>query len=363
MIKGKKKLQKKLINVTIDTSVLAVPQVDSDKEDAEKYVKALLDWSQRLKNNPWLGMYKSEKTDEILYADGQFPRQQLESLFATHGIPQYDFNTVMRQVDRFLNRILSFEEEFQIEDVLLDPFETSPDINCLITRHNLQSKLERMIALISILNKFCHGTLGKHLLILRDIPMKVNRIHVTACIQILEHNRDDIDIRTPESFESCVLVCDDFQGLVEHLDESKALTNAADDDEIKLAVQIALFKYNQGHDNITNWDNEELPHIGSEFREKCQQVCRKEERGIPKKILRSIVEAVTHENLDERHRLKTGSGANDPQKVRQSDNAKAWRRVIGQGKTPLRLHYWQRTDNTIELASVNHNHDDYSIPE
>ncbi len=370
MRKDNNKLQKKLINATIDANVFVVPQVGSHIEDTEKYVETILVWSERLKSCPWLGMYKFELINDILKEDHNFPREQLKILFASHGIPEdeheYDHNTVTSVVIGFLNRIQSFEDEFrvEIEDFTLDPFETNPEIKCFITFDDFQLYLlKRMIMTLAVLNKFCHEALGKHLLILREIPKKMNRILVRARIQNLdEHDRDDIVIRTPESFESSVLVCEDFKGLVEHLDESKALTDAADDDGIKLAIQIAMFKYNRRNNNITDWDSEELPYIGSKFRETCQQVCSREERGMPNMILRSIVYTIMQKQLKKTHWLKTGSGGNDPQKVRTSDKAKAWRREIGQRKKPFRLHYWHRIDNTIELASVNY-HDDNSIPE
>lgn len=62
------------------------------------------------------------------------------------------------------------------------------------------------------------------------------------------------------------------------------------------------------------------------------------------------------------HPLRTGGGANDPQRKRPSDEARAFRAYIEQ-KTPSarRLHYWQLQDGSIEFASVNV-HDDMKIP-
>ncbi|MGH2696311.1 MAG: hypothetical protein ACRDIW_04895 [Actinomycetota bacterium] len=63
------------------------------------------------------------------------------------------------------------------------------------------------------------------------------------------------------------------------------------------------------------------------------------------------------------HALRTGEGANDPQRVRASDGAPA-RRCYIEHNTPAarRLHYWVLGDGTVEFASVNV-HDDMNIPE
>ena len=62
------------------------------------------------------------------------------------------------------------------------------------------------------------------------------------------------------------------------------------------------------------------------------------------------------------HKLRTGSGGEDPQRVR-ADGAAAWR-VNLKVNTPgaPRLHYWVRRDHVVEFASVNH-HDDLAVPE
>lgn len=76
------------------------------------------------------------------------------------------------------------------------------------------------------------------------------------------------------------------------------------------------------------------------------------------KILRSIIETIKGQNLSAVHALRTGSGGNDPQRVRDSDKAKAQRRDIDR---EFHLHYWELADGTVELASVVY-HNDFLIP-
>ena len=345
-----------LSSVTIDAGVLAVPVVNSAKSDAFKFVDTLLDLGKLLKE-PWVKVYMSEQASESLVIDGLYPlRDKLKKLFLTHGIVEYDSETVARYAERFLELNPTFETYFQVKDVLLEDLKTDPDVFGLQPHENLQSDLRRCITLFAVLRKYCSQFLDGHSFMLREAPKQV--IHVSAKIHDIEHFRDDIPAVPclPELFEGNVLVCDDFRGLIDYLDESAMLAGATDNFGIKLAIRIALFKDAIAQGECPDWTEVIAPAIGSEFRVLCQQVCAGQRRSVPPKILRSIVETIKYRNLSAVHALRTRPGGNAPQKTRNRD--KAWRRDIDY---ELHLHYWECVSRTFELASVVC-HDDFSIP-
>ncbi|WP_437193952.1 hypothetical protein [Planctomicrobium sp. SH527] len=345
-----------LPSVTIDAGVLAVPPVDCAKVDAFQYVDTLLDWS-KLLHEPWVAIHMSERASEYLFSDGLYPlREQLKELFYAHGIVEYDVNTVARIASRLLAVTPSFETYYRVKDILCEQLETDPDVIRLTTHTGLQSDLARCIALIAVLRKHCFQPLAGHSLILREAPRQV--VQVRAQIHDIEHARDDIGFlpTPPEFFEGDVLVCDDFHGLIECLDESSILTGASDNVGVELAVRVAVYKEAFSRGDAIEWDGVNVPVIGSEFRELCQRVCADQGDSLPMKILRSIVETISQENLRAVHALRTGSGGNDPQRMRGSD--KAQRRDIDR---VFHLHYWECDDGTVELASVVY-HNDFSIP-
>lgn len=345
-----------LPNVTIDAGVLAVPHVDCAKDDAFQYVDTLLDWS-KLLDEPWVAIYMSERASETLIDEDIFPlRDHLHELFNKHGIVEYSVNDIATVAEKLLSLTPSFETYYRVKDVLSEHLETDPDVIRLTTHDGLQSDLARCIMLIAVLRKHCSQSLGGHSLILREAPKQI--IQVRAHIHAIEHTRDDIPALPcpPEFFEGDVLVCDDFRGLIECLDESAILVGASDDIGIKLAIRIALFKYAIAQGDSPDWGGVIVPIIGSRFRKLCQRVCADQGDSIPPKILRSIVETIKGQNLPAVHALRTGPGGNDPQRVRGSD--KAQRRDIDR---EFHLHYWEYTDGTVELASVVY-HNDFSIP-
>ena len=343
-------------SVTIDAGILAVPHIGCTKDDAFQYVDTLLDWS-KLLDEPWVAIYMSERASEALFDDDLFPlRNRLRDLFSKLGIVEYTVNDIAKIAAKLLSLTPSFEAYYRLKDVLSEQLETDPDVIRLTTHDGLQSDLARCITLIAVLRKHCSQPLGGHSLILREAPKQI--IQIQAQIHELEHSRGDIPELPcpPEFFEGDVLVCDDFRGLIECLDEASILVGASDNLGVDLAIRIAIFKHAIAQGEAPDWGNATVPNIGAEFRELCQQCCADQGDSLPPKILRSIVETIKGHNLSAVHALRTGPGGNDPQRMRGSD--KAQRRDIDR---EFHLHYWECENGTIELASVVY-HNDFSIP-
>ena len=344
-------------SVTIDASVLAVPDITCTKDCVYNYVKTLLDCGKLIKE-PWAAICMSKRASKSLDDDGLYPlRKMLKNLFRVHGIIEYDVNTVSKFIEHLLRITPHFEDYYHVEDVLWSDLKTKPDIINLIKAKGLKSDLERCVTLIAILRKHSSLPIGGHLLVLRKAPDRL--IQVKVHIEYIEHCRSDIpDLPNPLGFfEGDVLVCDDFYGLIECIDESAILTGAPDDIGIELAIQIALFKHTYRQGGSPEWGEDIVPSLGSKFQETCQKICEDQGQSMPSRILRSIVETVNGENLSAEHALRTGLGGNDPQRTRGSD--RAYRRDIDRD---VHLHYWKCDDGRIELASVVY-HNNFSIPE
>jgi hypothetical protein len=345
-------------SVTIDAGVLAAPPEHGSAEDAHRYVETLLDWS-RLLDEPWVAIYMSERASEALFDDGLFPlRDQLKHMFTANGIVEYDVNTVAQVVDRLLQLTPSFETYFSIRDVLAEKLSTEPNILQLCSGTRLQSDLARCIVLIAILRQHCREPILDHSLILRRAPGRL--IRVRALITLLDHQRTDLGAMPapPEYFEGDVLVCDDFRGLVECLDEAAILLKATDDVGIETAMRTAIYKSRLANGTAPDWDDVPDHRIGHAFLSLLQEIHPTPQ--LASRLLRAVVETLEQTNMAATHALRTGPGGDDPQRVRESDQAKAWRRDIDRDH---HLHYWSCEDGTVEVASVSFPHDDFTIPE
>jgi len=345
-------------SVTIDAGVLAVPGRDRAAEDAYRYVDALLGWA-KLLDEPWVAVYMSERATAALLEDGLYPfREQLTRLFAANGIVEYDVNTVDMVVNRLVRRTATFESYFRIRDVLAEELTTEPDIMRLCAGTELRSDLARCVVLIAILRHHCQQPIRDHSLILRRAPARI--VQVRARIHELEHERDDLcSVPGPsEYFEGDVLVCDDFKGLIECLDEAAILRKSNDEIGVGAAIQIAVYRSRLERGAAPEWDDVPDYRIGHGFRLSLQRVNPTQQ--LASKLLRAIVETLEQTNMAATHWLRAGPGGNDSQRVRRRDGAKAWRRNIDREH---HLHYWACDDGIVEIAAVSFPHDDFTIPE
>lgn len=347
-------------SVVFDASVLAVPPIDGPSSAAHRYVESLLDWV-KLLEEPWIAICMSERASEALITDGLYPmREQLKQLFSRHGIVEYDVNTVAIVIDQLLTHTPSFETYFRVQDVLAEDVSTEPDVLQLCAGDDLQAELARCLVLLAILRRHCGTSILENAFIVREAPGQ--SILVRALVHDFEHCRQDMKgalPNPPDFFEGHVLVCDNFGGLLNCIDEGKVLSCAEDDAGIEIAIRIALYKSRLTRQVEPNWDDIAGMRLGSDFRGLMQRCCGDAPPAVTVAALRCACEAIDRQNLRAVHALRAGMGGNAPQRLRARDGAKAWRRDIDH---EYHLHYWEMEDGTIEFASMVV-HNDFSIPE
>lgn len=347
-----------MASVTIDTGALAVPPHNVSAEDARKYVKSVLGWS-RLIDCPWVEVTMSWDSCRALTRDNLFPLYPLlRNLIAYTGIKDFDANTINTVVLKLLDQsVPSFEESFGVRNVLAEGLHTSPDVLQESPGDALRSDLSRCLLITAILRKHCKEIMHSHALFVRQAPSPVVSVH--AMVHEVEHGRNDLDELPvePEFFEGDVLICEDFNGLIECLDETLIFANSKDLISLEAAIRIALFKVLIKQGQNPQWEKLQEFRIGDYFLDTAIEACRAE-NALPGKILRAIVETLAGINKRHGHELRTGSGGNNQPRMRCKDSA--MRRDID---PDYHLHYWSCDDGLVELATVSYPHDNFWIPE
>ena len=345
-------------SMTIDAGALAVPPHNVPAEYAYRYVESLIGWG-RMIDSPWMEVNMSGDSCVALYCDNLFPfYPQLRELIAYTGIKDFDANTVNTVVLRLLGQsVPSFEEYFGVSNVLSEDLSVSPDVLRQSLGDALRSDLSRCLILTAILRKYCRESIHSHALILRHAPSQV--VKVRAVIDEIEHDRNDLDElpTSPAVFEGDIPICDDFNGLIECMDEISIFADSRDQVSLDAAIRIALFKLRLERGSEPEWD--ELPEfrIGENFLDTAIEACNSGD-ALPGKVLRAIVETLEGLNLADVHALRTGPGGNNPKQMRGKDQA--MRRDID---LKYHLHYWSCEDDLVELATVSYPHDNFRIPE
>ena len=183
-----------LASVTIDAGVLAAPEIDCSRDEAHRYLESLRDWGSLL-DEPWVDLRISERASQVLLADGMYPMfDRLRKLFDRHGMDAYGVQDFVRFTNDLLMRVPSFEERFQVDDILLERMETEPSIVEFPASEDVPSDLARCIALIAVLRRYCAQPLGGHVLGLRNAPARL--VAVSAEVADIEHRRNDIKAHT-----------------------------------------------------------------------------------------------------------------------------------------------------------------------
>jgi len=345
-------------SVTIDAGALAVPLHKVSAEVARKYVRAVLGWS-RLIDCPWIEVNMSENSSQALVCDKHFPfYPQLKDLITHTGIEDFDANTVNTVVLKLLDQSMpSFEKYFGVSDVLYEDLYASPDVLSPSLGNTLRSNLSRCLLLTAILRKYGGESTRSHAFVLSHAPSLV--VDLRAVIYEIEHDRNYLESFPvqPEVFEGEALICDDFRGLIQCLDERSILAGSKDEFSLEAAIRIALFKSRLERGGQPEWDTLPSFRIGRHFLDTAVVAC-KTDSTLTDKVLKAIVEALDGLNKRKAHRIRTGPGGSDPPRMRGSDHA--MRRDIDR---EYHLHYWSCENDFVELAVVSYPHDNYEIPD
>ena len=302
-------------------------------------------------------IYMSEQAAEALFRDELYPlHPHLAALFAAKGIEEFDVNTVLQVAYSLLNQTPSLETFFEVEleveslDVL-----TRPDLLSLCTSTHLLSDLARCLVLIALLRS--HGV-ADHILIVKPWQGGTE-VQVQALIDPtrLVHYRPDIGPIPipPDLFEGSVVVCHNFRQLLQAVDEKAVLQAASNPADVELAIRVALYKVGMERGQNSEWNSPIRFLLGKNFHESltCCLACNSE--NMVGRLLGTVIEAIQGENLGQLHSLRTSTGGGSSQRMRGSD--KACRRDIDR---QYHLHYWQRTDGTVELSDIV-THDNFVI--
>lgn len=344
-------------SLTIDAGVLAAPPPDVDRDVILEYVETLLDW-RRLLEEPWVAIYMSERTAEVLDADGLYPlRIALRELFKSCGVIEYDVNTVALVAENLLSLTPHFETDFKIQDVLFETASTDPDLLSIATYENMASELARCVVLFALLREHCRNPIVDHALVVR--PWQGHTmVQVRAIIHDLEHERNDVEAipEPPDFFEGYVWVCQSFRELVSGIDEATVWQAAHDEEGLMIAVHLALYKSRLERGLEPEWGESRPFWFGRQFTGQAQRCCQDNAASLINRTLRAMVETIDQLRREDIHALRESDSGGAQQRMRGED--KAWRRDIDR---EYHLHYWELS-NGVEFGWMG-SHNDFSLPE
>lgn len=345
-----------MLGVTIDSAVFAPPPVDAPREEVYRFISCLLDWNDAMGQGHF-GLYKSRFTEQVLMECDLYPlRPRLKDLLKNAEIIEYDANTVGVWVEKILKGTIEFESKLNITEVLAEDVTIDPDVFVSIPALALRENSVRCAVILSLASRFTNEALLRaHAIALRS-PDVGSAVRVRAQIHDIEHSRLDLaDVpMAPVQFESSVLVCSGVRRFLLSLSATDIMRAARELTDVEIAIRVSLFRFysDRGH---ADWRTLPEFRLGDDFFRSLQGHHVMSGSGLAERLLRSIIECISHENLGATHPLRTGEGGDNPQRKRGKDLA--WRRDVDY---EYHLHYWECSTGIVELAKLVV-HNDFSI--
>jgi hypothetical protein len=353
---SKPKEKNVLVNVTIDTSVLAIPAVPT-KSSIERYVERLLDWKE-LQRDSWVDINTSKFADIKLYEDNLYPDYEtMKFIFSKNGVEKYNWQDVALLVHNLMYQTSCIEDSLEQkgieeEKISAEQIATEPDIFKNCPGVQIHNDLKRCVVLLAVSQSLSKTKIPYHVLALHATQAK--SIKVSALVSGIASYDDKgaIQSKSAQHLVENILVAEDSRGIIEYVDEAEILLKATSDSELHEAVKIASCKNNSANCLLPEYI------IGTEFLSSImERLTFKPE--LAKSLLRAIVETLAGSNMNDTHKLRTGKSGGSPNRKRGGDNAEAWRRDIDRDH---HLHYW-KSNNCLEFACVSYPHDNFDIPE
>jgi len=348
-----------MYNFYIDPFLLAYPRADVEIEEFENYINSLTSWGEeieKIKDINFAGIYTSAQTAEILAEENGYPeRNELEKTIKNLNLQR----TVQpRDIIILIEGLMRFpfiEDRLKLNEILIDNIECNP--SCHIDERNsiFIEHYNRLAILMCLLCKLKNFEDKTQILVTRHRKEDSTSISVKGEVIDYEFCDDTQLWEIPNTVSGCLVSCVNASSLDVFIDALTIWVHADCEKTYKYAIDIYTRKETLKSEipkNSLTWS------FGKNFLESAKNLEFLNNEIRVKMLLRACAETILEQKLQATHWLRTGKGANNPQKKRNKDQAGAWRRDIDR---EYHLHYWQ-TANELEFASVV-SHNDMSIPE
>lgn len=347
-----------MVSVYIDPFVLACPPVETELVEFEEYINNLLDWKE-LKELKWVSLYLSEKTYEVLEQTHCYPPwDNLKQIITKLGMRGVQPKDIIVLVDALIKKLPCIEKKLKLKEILFDNAQCIPDNHIVNRGLTYIEQYQRMMFFMYLTCFFEHAENKDQILITRLLERDHVSVAISGDIIECEFNDSLKNIELPSKVNSDFFSCKNRNGLYLSIDPYALWRKADCEEAYRKAVYIYIYQKLKSVGLLLIEENLPVWSFGNElFRTAKELGFLREEEKI-KLLFKSFADTILKENLGKTHWLRTGSGGNNPQRVKDGGVAKAWRRDIDY---EYHLHYWEIEGKSVEFAAVVV-HNDMSIP-
>lgn len=343
-----------MYNAILLASVLATPPENHGREEFERYLDRLLDWSPLMETGLTRPLC-SYTTLNALFESGAYPlTPHIRSMIDRFGLREFSVQDIATVSDFLLARSMKIEDASGIKEILHSYIECLPAPHSADEHPALRENSSYVLALLAAWIGATGGD-GKANICICSCHDAPGHIRIRATI-------DDIDMAGPReafapfSTQAIVRAASDLPSTLLCMSEILAWQNSQTQEQACLAVRLALYKASRRLNQPISWDATPSPIVRQELLESAMHLGFMHEPSKIGRLLSAMTDALAGRNLQSTHALRTARGGNAPQ-VRRGD-AKAFRWDID---NEFHLHYWQLASGGIEFAKIVV-HNDFTIP-
>lgn len=344
-----------MTNIFIDPFVLACPKPEEGLAEFHSYIESLITWRD-YKKTIGAPIYISAQASDVLAQTNSYPPwESLTKAISILGIEDVQAKDIVVLVNALLMKLPILEDNFGIEDILIDNVIISPCYH-LMNRNQIFIEQYERIAIIICCIQLINKIPDNQVLITRKLVD--HRCYSETKGTIIEL------ISSIEGFPLCpfeiierFFLCNSLDGLYLSLEPTNIWKGARTSDDYETAIRIYVFKEANTTGTRISFDNSSWS-MKVQFLETAHDLGFLHEDKKIKNLLRACAQIILATDMRATHALRKGSGAEEPQRIRSTDKAKAWRRDIDYD---YHLHYWE-SPSGIELAAIVI-HSNMEIPE
>lgn len=350
-----------VVKAVVDPYLVLLPNPCNSLDPLEKFAEGILAWADAM-NREDIQIFISETTIQALLDEGHYPHgYQLSDLVQRFSLEEevpFDQGTLRDLLRDLLERTPYLEEHLGISEILCedDSITVNPDIFMSRLSSELGKAFQQSLTILSVSKERLLNIDGNDWVLAtskRKDCEAYRELIVTATIDFVLPYEDNDDISycsLPIDLEDAFQIYFNYSEVL-HKSGCLELWNGGTSeigaiDAIKLRLDELKQQGSIFHD-------EALPPftLGAKFLESVRE-WGFHDSTLAMNLIDSCARIVANMPSKTRIPFRVGKKTSDPQKIRERDNALAWRNHLTKKGAAYRLMYWQKPSKEIEFANV-----------
>lgn len=329
--------------VMVDPCTLWLIDDFDTSEEVEDYISHSLEWMKPNAAGP-LKISLSSRAVEALTEAQAFPAEpRLEKALKGAGLEGViSAKTLAASVGRFLANNNWVEDSVGLEGILFNNISIDPDLAESITDPDLKRASKEAVGLTAL----CTCEINhRHLYAFPRFSKPKTDLDVSFSVDIVDFGSGDI--REKQEGSCSIQVLRSPAAWSEAISGEEAWRNAESSEEVEVAILASAMRM----DESANCGIKKF-RVGSGFLESLRYCGAVGDGAYANAVLQKCAQTVLNISSLQPNHFHNSTSANSTVRVRERDNAIAWRLHVTKRHQALRLMYWELPCGSLEFSTL-----------